>query len=136
MRASHCTGRTSDVKGCTAVLLQPPLSPTLLKSRRVRTRLPSTRELRLPAGGAMHPLPNYPADALTHRAHGICQMHIAVLASGAVSSIEFRQSTGSEALDQACKEAIYQSPFVPAAEGGQPVSGTTEVAILWRLPRP
>jgi TonB family protein len=90
----------------------------------------------LPAGGSMHPLPNYPAEAIAHHAHGICEMHIAVTASGAVSSIEIMQSTGSEALDQACKEAIYQSPFVPAMQGNQPVSGTTEVAILWRLPRP
>jgi TonB family protein len=84
----------------------------------------------------MHPLPNYPADALAQKAHGICEMHTAVLASGAVSSIEITQSTGSDALDQACKEAICQSRFVPATQGDQPVSGTTDVAILWRLPRP
>jgi TonB family protein len=90
----------------------------------------------LPSGGGMHPLPNYPADALTQQAHGICEMHIAVLASGVVASIEITQSTGSQALDQACKDAIYQSPFVPATQGDQPVNGTTEVAILWRLPRP
>jgi TonB family protein len=71
-----------------------------------------------------------------HHGHGICEMHVAVTASGAVSSIEITQSTGSQALDQACKDAIYQSPFVPATQGDQPVNGTTEVAILWRLPRP
>jgi len=31
---------------------------------------------RLPAGGAMHPLPKYPADALAQGAHGICKMQI------------------------------------------------------------
>jgi TonB family protein len=89
----------------------------------------------LPAGGAMNPLPNYPADALAQRAHGICKMRITVSAAGTVSSIEITQSTGSEALDQACKEAIYQSRFVAATDGDQRVSGTTEVAIVWRLPR-
>jgi TonB family protein len=90
----------------------------------------------LPSGGGIHPLPNYPADALTQQAHGICQMHISVLASSAVSSVQITQSTGSDALDQACKDAINRSPFVPATQGDQPVSGATDVAILWRLPRP
>jgi TonB family protein len=88
----------------------------------------------LPADGAIHPLPGYPADALAQRAHGICKMHITVSATGAVSSIEITQSTGSS-LDEACKEVIYKSVFVPATDGKEPVSGTTDVAILWRLPR-
>jgi TonB family protein len=77
----------------------------------------------------------YPADALAQHAHGICEMHITVSATGAVSSIEITQSTGSGSLDEACKEAIYKSAFVPATDGKEPVSGTTDVAILWRLPR-
>lgn len=89
----------------------------------------------LPAGGAIHPLPNYPADALAQHAHGICKMHIAVSAVGAVSSIEITQSTGSASLDSACKQAVTESSFVPATIGGQPASGTTDVAIVWRLPR-
>jgi len=90
----------------------------------------------LPAGGAMHPLPNYPADALAEHARGICKMHVTVSAAGAVSSIEITQSTGSGSLDEACKEAVYKSAFVPAITGGEPVDGATDVAILWRLPRP
>jgi TonB family protein len=90
---------------------------------------------KLPAEGAIHPLASYPADALAQHAHGICKMHIAVSAAGAVSSIEMTQSTGSESLDDACNEAINKSAFVPATDGEKPVSGTTDVAILWRLPR-
>jgi TonB family protein len=89
----------------------------------------------LPASGGIHPLPNYPADALAQRAHGICKMHITVSSAGAASFIEIAQSTGSESLDDACKEAINKSAFVPATDGEKPVSGTTDVAILWRLPR-
>jgi TonB family protein len=89
----------------------------------------------LPAAGAIRPLPGYPAEALAQHAHGICKMHITVSAAGAVSSIEITQSTGSGSLDEACKEAIYKSAFVPATDGEGPVSGTTDVAILWRLPR-
>jgi TonB family protein len=89
----------------------------------------------MPSAGAMNPLPRYPAEALAQRAHGICKMHIAVTEKGAVSSIEITQSTGSAALDEACKEAIYGSPIMPATNEGQPVSGTTDVAIDWRLPR-
>ena len=90
----------------------------------------------LPAGGAMHPSPNYPADALAQHAHGICKMHIGVSAAGAVSSIEITQSTGSASLDSACKQVVTESSFVPATIGEQPTSGTTDVAILWRLPQP
>ncbi len=90
---------------------------------------------RLPSGGAMNPLPPYPAEALAQRAHGICRMHVAVTEKGAVSSIEITQSTGSAALDEACKQAIYGSPIMPATNEGQAVSGTTDVAIDWRLPR-
>jgi outer membrane biosynthesis protein TonB len=36
----------------------------------------------LPPGGAMHPLPHYPADALAQHAHGIYKMHITVSAAG------------------------------------------------------
>jgi TonB family protein len=89
----------------------------------------------LPAGGAMNPLPNYPADALAQHAHGICKMHISVSPAGVVSSIEITQSTGSVSLDEACKEAVTESSFVPATIEGQPASGTTDVAIVWRLPR-
>jgi len=89
----------------------------------------------LPADGAIHPLPGYPADALTQHAHGICKLHITASATGAVSSIEITQSTGSESLDDACKEAINKSAFVSATDGEKPVNGTTDVAILWRLPR-
>jgi TonB family protein len=89
----------------------------------------------LPANGGIHPLPSYPADALAQRVHGICKMQITVSAAGAVSSIEITQSTGSESLDDACKEAVTKSAFVPATDGEKPVSGATDVAILWRLPR-
>jgi TonB family protein len=89
----------------------------------------------LPAEGAIHPLPDYPVDALAQRAHGICKMHVTVSAAGAVSSIEITQSTGSGSLDDACKEAMNKSAFVPATNGEERVSGTTDVAILWRLPR-
>jgi TonB family protein len=83
----------------------------------------------------MHPLSIYPADALAQQAHGICKMHITVSAAAATSSVEITQSTGSASLDEACKEAVYKSVFVPATDGEKPVSGTTDVAILWRLPR-
>jgi TonB family protein len=83
----------------------------------------------------MHLLPDYPAAAITQHAQDICQMHVTVSATGAVSAVEFTQSTGSAALDQSCKDVIYESPFFPATNGGQPVIGSTDVAIDWRLPR-
>jgi hypothetical protein len=48
----------------------------------------------------MHLLPDYPAAAFAQHAQDICQMHVTVSATGAVSAVEFTQSTGSAALDQ------------------------------------
>jgi TonB family protein len=62
-------------------------------------------------------------------------MHISVSAVGAVSAIEIKQSTGSGSLDGACRQAVTESSFVPAIVEGQPASGATDVAIVWRLPR-
>ena len=42
--------------------------------------------------------------------------------------------TGSEDLDQACKDATYAAVFVPATDGVGRIEGTTDVAIDWRLP--
>jgi TonB family protein len=107
------------------------------KAEDVAPRQPAQLDPSIPqlaVDGAIHPLPDYPADALTEGAHGICKMHITVSAAGAVSTIEITQSTGSGSLDEACKEAINKSAFVPATDGKEAVSGTTDVAILWRLP--
>jgi TonB family protein len=88
----------------------------------------------LASDGALFLLPAYPPTALAQHAQGICKMHVTVSAGGAVDALEITQSTGSTALDHACKDAIYGSPFVPAANGSRTVSGTTDIAIDWRLP--
>jgi len=41
----------------------------------------------------------------------------------------------SAALDEACKDAIHGCAFIPATSEGRPLSGTTDVAIDWCLPR-
>jgi TonB family protein len=76
----------------------------------------------------------YPEAALAQRAHGICKLHVTISAAGDVDAIEVTQSTGSAELDQACRDTIYDTPFMPARQDGKPVSGTTDVALDWRLP--
>jgi TonB family protein len=78
--------------------------------------------------------PYYPEGALARHEHGICKMHVTVSAAGDVDSIEVTQSTGSSELDQACLDAIYDVPFLPATREGMPVVGTTDVVLNWRLP--
>jgi TonB family protein len=80
--------------------------------------------------------PYYPPAALAQRAHGICKMHVTVSSAGDIDSIEITQSTGSRELDQACVDALYDAPFVPARLDGRPVVGTTDVALDWRPPVP
>jgi TonB family protein len=88
----------------------------------------------LVSGGSRDLLPAYPAAALAHHAQGICRLQVSVTAAGTVSALEVTQSAGSAALDQACKDTIYESAFIPATVGGHTVSGTTDIVIDWRLP--
>jgi len=86
-------------------------------------------------GDAMHvAAPYYPDAALAARAHGICKLHVAVSAAGDVDALDITQSTGSVDLDQACSDAIYDAPFIPARREGKLVSGTTDIVLDWRLP--
>jgi TonB family protein len=86
-------------------------------------------------GDAMHvAAPYYPEAAVAARAHGICKLHVTVSEAGDVDALEITQSTGSVDLDQACLDAIYDAPFIPARREGKFVSGSTDVVLDWRLP--
>ena len=79
----------------------------------------------------------YPAVqnlCLAARAYGICKLHVTVSEAGDVDALEITQSTGSVDLDQACLDAIYDAPFIPARREGKFVSGSTDVVLDWRLP--
>src|SRR5450631_4491962 len=92
--------------------------------------IPALRE-----GDAMHVSPPYyPEAALAARVHGICKLHVTVSEAGDVDELSIIQSTGSPELDQACLDATYDAPFVPARREGKSVSGTTDVVLDWRLP--
>ena len=72
--------------------------------------------------------------ALAARAHGIYELHIAVSDFGNVDSIDIVRSTGSAELDQACRDAIYDAPFVPGRQEGTNARGSTDLVLDWRLP--
>jgi TonB family protein len=85
-------------------------------------------------GDAMHmTAPYYPEAAVAARAHGICKLHVTVSEAGDVDALEITQSTGSVDLDQACLDAIYGAPFLPARREGKFVSASTDVVLDWRL---
>ena len=73
--------------------------------------------------------PYYPEAALAARAHGICKVHVAVSDAGDVDALAITQSTGSQELDQACLDAIYDAPFILRRREGKSVSGTTDVVL-------
>jgi TonB family protein len=86
-------------------------------------------------GDTMHvTAPYYPEVAIAARAHGICKLHVTISEAGVVDILEITQSTGSIDLDQACLDAIYAAPFIPARREGKFVSGSTDVVLDWRLP--
>jgi TonB family protein len=61
-------------------------------------------------------------------------LHVTVSEDGDVAELSVTQSTGSLELDQACLDAIYDAPFLPARREGKPVSGITDVVLDWSLP--
>ena len=117
---------------------QLPIVWDFVKRKTIDKTPPMEADPAIPAlrtGNAMHVAPPYyPETALLARAHGICKLHVTVSDAGDVDALDITQSTGSVELDQACLDAIYDAPFIPARREGKLVSGTTDVVLDWRLP--
>jgi periplasmic protein TonB len=93
---------------------------------------PPAQTLARPVGGEIRP-PTYPPDAARRREQGRVLVRVEVAADGTPTTASVAQGSGSPRLDEAALAAVRRSRFVPAMRIGQPVPGTAEVPIVFRL---
>jgi protein TonB len=77
--------------------------------------------------------PIYPESARRRQQQGRVIVRVAVSAEGAPVNASVAQSSGYSALDDAAVAAVRQWRFVPASQGGKPVTATAEVPVAFRL---
>ncbi|MHA1569384.1 MAG: energy transducer TonB [Alphaproteobacteria bacterium] len=85
------------------------------------------------AGSASNPLPRYPLTARRRGQEGRVLLRVRVDAAGRPTTVEVRRGSGHAILDGAAARAVRGWRFEPAMRAGQPVAGTVEVPILFRL---
>ena len=88
---------------------------------------------RYQAGGEGNPWPRYPAAARRRGVEGQVLVQVAVSAEGKVEGVELLRSSGNSLLDRAALEALARWRFEPARAAGQPVAGTVEIPVTFRL---
>jgi protein TonB len=91
---------------------------------------------RYEAGGEANPCPRYPAAARRRGIEGEVLVEVRVGADGAPAGVEILRSSGSALLDAAAVEALERWRFEPARSGGQPVAGTVEIPVTFKLTEP
>ena len=89
--------------------------------------------------GAAQQLGNadYPAKALREHREGITGFKVTVGADGKAKDCQITASSGSQDLDEAtCKLMTTRARFRPDVNSnGDPVEGSFESRITWKLPR-
>lgn len=88
------------------------------------------------AGGETNPWPRYPLAARRRGLEGEVLLRISVNADGTAEKVEVLRSSGQPLLDRAAMEALARWRFEPAQAAGQPVAGTIEIPVTFRLTDP
>jgi TonB family protein len=74
----------------------------------------------------------YPPESRKRKEKGICVVHVYVAADGSSSNVTLTQSTGFDALDQACRSAVHEAQFDPGKENGTAIGAATDIIIIWQ----
>lgn len=79
---------------------------------------------------------DYPAEAVGTRAQGTVRFTLTIGPDGRVIGCAISQSSGSEVLDRAtCNIISRRARYTPARDSnGNPVAGTIDQQIVWKLP--
>lgn len=85
------------------------------------------------ANYSKNPRPGYPARAVREGWQGEVLVSVQVLPTGRAGTLKIKRSSGFSLLDDAALAAVKGWSFVPARQGGQPVSGWVTVPIVFRL---
>jgi protein TonB len=80
-----------------------------------------------------NPKPPYPLIARRLKLEGTVIVRVLVSPAGKAEIVRLETSSGSNVLDQAALNAVQGWSFVPAQQGGQPVSAWVDVPIRFRL---
>jgi protein TonB len=80
-----------------------------------------------------NPKPSYPLIARRMKLEGTVIVQVHVSSEGKPEIVRLGTSSGSNVLDQAALNAVQGWSFVPAQQGGQPVSAWVDVPIRFRL---
>jgi periplasmic protein TonB len=80
-----------------------------------------------------NPRPAYPPAARRRSLEGRAIVRATVTAEGQVASVELRQSSSHESLDQAALEAVRRWKFAPARRGELAIAGAVDLPVVFRL---
>jgi protein TonB len=80
-----------------------------------------------------NPPPAYPAMSRRLREEGRVLLLVRVSPQGHAESVQVRQTSGFERLDEAGLAAVRQWRFVPARRGDEPVAATVLVPLVFKL---
>jgi len=79
-----------------------------------------------------NPAPAYPATSRRLKEQGAVLIFVQVNERGDPVSVQLKQSSGYERLDQAALEAVRLWRFVPAKRGQTPIAASVIVPIHFR----
>ena len=88
---------------------------------------------RYAGGSLLNAPPRYPYLARRRSQEGRVVLRIQVSAGGDAAAVRIRQSSGYRLLDDAAVEAVKTWRFVPASRGGNPVAGSVDVPVSFKL---
>ncbi len=100
------------------------------------TTAPKTQAVTQPVFDAAYlnnPPPVYPRLARRMHQQGMVMLNVLVTAAGAAGEVNIAQSSGSDALDDAARQAVKRWRFIPAKRGGEAVAGWVRVPVVFRL---
>jgi protein TonB len=93
---------------------------------------PALTAARFDADYLHNPAPAYPAQSRRLKEEGTVLLLVRVSVEGAALSVEIRNSSGFERLDEAGLQAVRQWRFVPAKRGSENVAASVLVPIQFK----
>lgn len=88
---------------------------------------------RFSGGGLANRPPRYPLQARRRDIEGRVVLRVVVTSGGQAQAVTVHKSSGYAMLDRAAKEAVARWRFQPATRAGQPVPGTVDAPVAFRL---
>lgn len=101
--------------------------------RPFRDPIADTRGKRQPVTPIKAERPTYPRVAREQGWEGVVILRLEILADGSIGSIEPRQTSGHQLLDESAIQAVRQWRFRPAKEGEIPVPSIVDLPIKFDL---